>query len=137
MPGVAARSILRTSVIGESTEVKKEPQKPEKQDRIHAGSKRITASVPKATSTSEVPIATPIASSPTYDRSASRLKSGMSRAEVERLFGFPDLRAIGTNRGTLLETYVYDHCPDRTAIIVRLRDGTLEKFGSWPEESRH
>ena len=57
----------------------------------------------------------------------SEIKPGMMATQVVDLLGEPKLTAVTIERGTLLETYVYDREPGDGVWLIHLRGGRVDK----------
>lgn len=56
----------------------------------------------------------------------SEIKPGMRATQVVDLLGQPKLTAVTIERGTLLETYVYDREPGDGVWLIHLRGGRVD-----------
>ena len=116
--------------------VVKDGAKPAKSTRAHASAH------PEQTNQPPTPqnVATPVA--PVADQTdrrieplfpaVSQLAPGLDRSQLLDRFGNPDLEATTVDRGTLLETYLYRHKSDSSAVVVYMKDGRVERARTTP-----
>lgn len=79
------------------------------------------------------PISTPVyvakpapPMTPIQTGTVSDVKTGMEASQVVELLGEPRLTALTTEKGSLVETYVYSRKPGDRVWMIRLRGGRVE-----------
>ena len=58
------------------------------------------------------------------------LRRGLDRTEIQNRFGEPDWRASKSERGSLLETFVYRRKGDGRIVAISLKNGAVERVQS-------
>ena len=58
------------------------------------------------------------------------LTRGLDRSEIQSRFGEPDWRASKSERGSLLETFVYRRKVDGRIVAISMKNGAVEKVQS-------
>jgi hypothetical protein len=73
----------------------------------------------------EIAKATPPVPKPVPASSVNAVKTGMNSSQVIDLLGEPKLTAITVDKGTLLETYIYERKPPNDVWMIYLRGGLV------------